>query len=180
MSMNGAKPNPKSILKTLFAFPVTLAAIVLAVVLVSAASFGSVDLIQLNLKFLEGVEQNELDDLFVGFLLIGAALIIDLFSRAHRHRIEIERQRLASLQATMRTVQDIFNNFLNNLLLFRLESENALSNESLVLFDSLIQETAAKLRALGDLKSTEEVPMATGSAIGYKPVLTSRAPAPLT
>ena len=87
-----------------------------------------------------------------------------LNKRQKEHYIELQEQRLRVLRATMSTVQDIVNNFLNNLSLFRLEAEDrgALSENSLQTMDALIQETSAKLNALGEPQGTPEKPMAGG------------------
>lgn len=87
-----------------------------------------------------------------------------------KHNLKVQEERVKVLRATMRTVQDIVNNFLNNLQLFQLEAEekNALEPESLVLLDSIIQDTATKLKKLGDLKSTPEKQIAGGVCIDYE------------
>jgi hypothetical protein len=68
----------------------------------------------------------------------------------------------------MRTVQHIINNALNNLLLFRLEAEEALPPESLVMLDALIDETAAKIAELAALDETPEKYVAGGWVIDYE------------
>jgi hypothetical protein len=65
----------------------------------------------------------------------------------------------------MRTVQDIVNNNLNQLQLLRLEAEGHVSDGTLRLFDETIQNTAAELTALGDMKAFAEKPMASGPGL---------------
>jgi hypothetical protein len=65
----------------------------------------------------------------------------------------------------MRTVQDIVNNNLNQLQMLRLEADGRVSNDTLVLFDKTIQDTAAKLTALGDMKVFAETPMESGPGL---------------
>jgi hypothetical protein len=87
-----------------------------------------------------------------------------------KHNLKVQEERVKVLRATMRTVHDIVNNFLNNLQLFQLEAEdkNALEPESLLLLESIIQDTTTKLKKLGDLKSTPEKQMAGGICIDYE------------
>ncbi len=87
-----------------------------------------------------------------------------------RKKLEVQEERLKVLRATMRTVHDIVNNFLNNLQLFQLEAEekNALEPESLALMDSIIRDTTAKLKKLSDLDSIPEKQMAGGIGIDYE------------
>jgi hypothetical protein len=81
---------------------------------------------------------------------------------------EIGVERLSVLRATMRTVQDIVGNALMSLYLFRADAERAVSAESLALFDGIITETAAKLKAIADLESVVETHMAIGTGIDYQ------------
>jgi PAS domain S-box-containing protein len=80
---------------------------------------------------------------------------------------EIQLQRLRVFKATMRTVQDIVNNLLNSLRLAHLEAEGQLPPEMLMVVDRMIEEAAAKLKALGDLETVQEKEMAVGPGIDY-------------
>ena len=113
----------------------------------------------------------------LGFLLVALGIwrwipkLIEHGELTRRqHKFAVQEERLRVLRATMRTVHDIVNNFLNNLQLFKLEAEEKkiLEPESLALMDSIIQETAIKLKRLGDLDSTLEKQMAGGIGINYE------------
>ena len=77
----------------------------------------------------------------------------------------LQAGQLRVVHVTMRTVQDIVNNCLNQIQLLRLDAEGLVPEESLVLFDVAIQETSARLKALGDLKVFAEKHMAAGGGI---------------
>jgi signal transduction protein with GAF and PtsI domain len=81
------------------------------------------------------------------------------------HEVQLQAERLRVVQVTMRTVQDIVNNCLNQLQLFRMDAEGRLPDESLRLFDNVLQETSAKLRALGDMETFAEKPMEIGTGL---------------
>jgi len=85
-----------------------------------------------------------------------------------RHREEVEAQRLKVFRATMTTVHDIVNNYLANMQLVRFEAEGRLSGETIGLFDSLIDKTAAELRSLSNLQTVKEKEMAIGTGIDYE------------
>ena|ERR1700730_2582207 len=143
-------------------------AILLAVSILAGSWFSNLDLFDTGLREILRIENNELDEFASAFVLIVVGLVIDQLRERQvaRRRAEIEEQRLRVLKATMRTVQDIVNNFLNNMQLFRMEAEDGpLSVESLKLFDDLINETAEKLKALGDSESVVEYKMASGIGI---------------
>ncbi len=79
-------------------------------------------------------------------------------------RLKQEQAKLRLFHATMRTVKDIVNNFLNELQLIRLELEEKVEADSpsLQLLDTLIFETSAKLNALGELKELRETDIGEG------------------
>ena len=81
--------------------------------------------------------------------------------------IEIREEKLKVLKATMRTVQDITGNFLNNLQFIRLEIDKTqtLSPESIKKLDELIQDTSLRINKLGNLEEIREKKMA-GNMIG--------------
>lgn len=80
---------------------------------------------------------------------------------------EIAAQRLAVLQATMRTVHDIVNNYLNSVLV-RDQADGVLPPDSVALFDRLIAETTAKLTALSDLTTVTEESSPAGARIKFE------------
>ena len=80
----------------------------------------------------------------------------------------VQAERLRTLKATMRTVQDIIGNALMSLYEFRGEAEPHVAPQSLEQFDRIIAETAAKLRTLGDLEHVTEAQMAMGPGIDYQ------------
>lgn len=74
------------------------------------------------------------------------------------NEIELQKERLKILKATMRTVQDIVGNFLNNLHFIRLEVEDkkTLSSEALDTLDTLVKDTSSKINKLGNLDTIRE------------------------
>jgi PAS domain S-box-containing protein len=102
-----------------------------------------------------------------------SAIARDITDRKHaemevqRLNDEINLQRLRVFRATMTTVHDIVNNFLNNLQLVRFEAEGRLPDEMLTLFDGMIAEAATKLKTLGDLETVREKQMEVGVGIEH-------------
>ena len=80
----------------------------------------------------------------------------------------VQAERLRIFKATMRTVQDIVSNALMSLSLFRDEAEPNVSPQALELFDRIVRETAAQLKALGDLEHVTDRQMAMGPGIAYQ------------
>jgi hypothetical protein len=153
--------------------PATVIAVLLSAFFLSTTVFvHEIDvlyILSVAVEVLEDLEPYEADDVVVVFLLMSGGMVVDVMiaSRWRKRALEIQQQRLRVFKATMRTVHDIVNNYLNNLQLFRLESETLLPAESLALFDQLLHETATKLQVLGDLDDTPERLMASGPGIDY-------------
>jgi hypothetical protein len=160
----------------LLRFPFTSAAAVFAAIIVLSAGFGDISLIELPLSVMDRIEKHEVNDVVTSFVLVIVALVIDNIRAARREKRGTKRlaeQRVAELQAeqlrvvhvTMRTVQDIVNNCLNQVQLLRVDAEGIVPEESLRLFDEAIQETSAQLKTLGNLDVFAEQPMAVGSGL---------------
>lgn len=150
----------------------TIFALVLVLAIVIAGAVLGVDFIHSELRILERLaDRDRADDVLAAIGLVALGMLIDRRQsrlRARRqHEEEIQEHRLRVLKATMRTVQDIVNNFLNNLQLIQLDMEELMPPETAELFERLIADTAAKLKALGDLQDTPEKPMASGMGIDF-------------
>lgn len=118
---------------------------------------------------------------FLSVLAIWVTTILTLLQRdsinqLHQERLknlqsiretEIQQEKLKVLRATMRTVQDITGNFLNNLHFFKLEIDrnNSLSPESMKRLDQMTQETTMRLNKLANLNEIREKKLA-GDLIG--------------
>ena len=148
------------------AYKNTIAGSIVGVATIVYGFLSDKDVFQYLKGILDYLEHFEIDEFLIAGTMISAGLLLDLVlnKRQKERYIELQEQRLRVLRATMRTVQDIVNNFLNSLVLFRLEAEDkgGLSESSLQSMDALIKETSAKLNALGELQGTPEKPMAGG------------------
>ena len=80
---------------------------------------------------------------------------------------EVQVQRLRVFKATMRTVQGIVNDLLNNLQLVHVEAESELPAGMLTVVEGIIREASMKLKTLGDLETVKEIDMVMGPGIDY-------------
>jgi len=94
-------------------------------------------------------------------------VLIGRWMSGRRNRVHIEAAKLATLKATMRTVQLVVNNFFNHLLMVELEIKDQLRPRALDQLERRVQETFQELKALGDVWVVEEVPFALGPLISY-------------
>ncbi|MEO8450809.1 MAG: hypothetical protein ABI647_13505 [Gemmatimonadota bacterium] len=133
-------------------YPVTTVAVLVAVALVVIASLGTLDILPWNLRFLSGIEHDEVDDLISGFGLVILALAIDRIVADRREvraaQLEAERRRI--VEATMKAVLDIVRDSIRQLEPLRNGAEAGVPPESVLEFDQLLNQTSAKLKRLAD------------------------------
>lgn len=144
----------------------TSAAAAAALITFVLAVIWRIDVFDLPALSIIGIERSEAGQIAIALLLIIPAFFVDrVVTRQRRHEAQLEAERLRVLQATMRTVQDIVNNNLNQLQLLRVEAEGCVPGLTLIAFDDAIHDTAKQLTALGNLKAFVEKPMATGIGV---------------
>jgi hypothetical protein len=154
---------------TLRRFPYTAAAALAAAAFVATVLLADLELVQVEFFVRDPNRRTKADECLLAVAAVAVGFGLDRAADARRRRREAETQaeRLRVLRATMRTVQDIVNNFLNGLQLIRVEAEGAVPPETLELLDSLSRDTAARLKAMGDLESVPVKPTAAGTVIDY-------------
>jgi hypothetical protein len=157
-------------------FPFTFGSVGFAVIVAGVALIGHVNLIEIPISAINRIERGEVDDIVTAWLLVVVALVVDSVRNRRRDEREAKRQieereaerqaeQLRVVHVTMRTVQDIVNNCLNQLQLLRLDAEGLVPEESLRLFDEAIQDTTTKLKELGSLEAFVETQMAIGGGL---------------
>ena len=154
-------------LKTLRDIWATVAGAALALALLWAALVLQLDVIKLDLQLLDRIHQHHIDDLLTAAALFFGGLVVDMVRRRRRRRAELEAQKLRTLKATMRTVQDIVNNFLNNLLLFQMEAQHLLPPDAFDPIEELSRQTFDRLKALGNVEEVREITMGIGLGVDY-------------
>jgi hypothetical protein len=156
---------------TLRRFPLTAMALGVAVTVFAVSAIGNVDFITLPLTFIAGIGHHELDEIALSLVLVVVAFLIDQRTAATREAREtaLHAEQLRVVHVTMRTVQDLVNNCLNQLQLLRMDADGLVPPDTLNHFDAVIQETAAKLTELGNLRSFEETRMASGLGLAVPP-----------
>jgi hypothetical protein len=150
-------------------FPYTSVALPLAFIVLGIAVVWDISGFDLPGVGVIGIQRTEIDAIVIAFLVVIPAFFVDrAVTRQRMHEAQLQADRLRVLHATMRTVQDIVSNGLMSLYLFRTEAEPNVSPQSLALFDSIIAEVAAKLKAMGDLQNVAETEMCMGTGIDYQ------------
>jgi hypothetical protein len=156
----------KGTVRLLRRFPYTSVALALALVVLVSGLFWHINVFELPGVDIIGIEETEAGEIGIAFLLVIPASFVDrVVARQRALEAQLQAEQLRVLQVTMRTVQGIVNNNLNQLQLLRLEAKGHVSNETLTLFDKALEDTAVQLTALGNMKVFAEKPMATGQGL---------------
>ena len=141
-------------------YPYTIGAFVLVLVvyiLILTFDFDIAEVIVESLQYLEAVEA---DEIFLGLIVVTVGVVVDLTRRLQKIQTAaiIERERTAVLRSTMRTVLDIVNNFLNTIMLFKVEAERsgALGPDMLSMMDRTIFQTSEQLKQLASVQTVIE------------------------
>jgi hypothetical protein len=144
--------------------PYTSVALALAVLVLVLGVVWHINVFSVPGAGIVGLEETEIGEIGIAFLLVMPAFFVDrVVSRQRRHEAQLQAEQLRVLRVTMRTVQDIVNNSLNQLQLLRIEAEGIVPDDTLTLFDQTIRNTTAQLTALGNMDAFAEKSMASGS-----------------
>jgi hypothetical protein len=164
-----ADGNGKTLLHR-FPYPYTSVTLAIALIVLAVGLFSNIDVFELPSVVIPGIEPSEMGEIVTAFLLVIPALVVDhIVARQRAHEHELVAEQLRVVLVTMRTVQDIVNNNLNQMQLLRLEAEGHVSDEILTLFDEAVRNTAAELTELGNMKVFAEKAMAAGSGLDVSP-----------
>jgi hypothetical protein len=150
-------------------FRITAVAILLAITVITMASLTTFDLVKMDLAFIQHIEQREIDGLLSGGTLVVVALVTDLWRRRRRHQAELAAKEARTLRATMRTVQDIVNDFIDKVVRFELEQMGNVPPHCFDRLDELIRETYEKLKIVENPDYGQRVNLATtpGSGLAF-------------
>ena len=144
-------------------FPYTSVTITFSLIVLAVGLFSNIDVFEFPSIAIPGIEPSEMGEIVTAFLLVIPAFFVDhIVGRQRAHEQQLVAEQLRVVLVTMRTVQDIVNNNLNQLQLLRLEAEGHVPNDTLTHFDATIQDTAKQLTALANMEVFAERPMDIG------------------
>jgi hypothetical protein len=147
-------------------FPYTSVALGFTLLVTVAAVLWNINVFSIPALSFIGIAETEAGEIGIAALLILPAFFVDrILTRQRMHDSLLRSEQLRVLHVTMRTVQDIVNNNLNQLQLLRLEAEGHVSEATLALFDDSLADTAAQLTTLGNMNTFTEMPLASGSGL---------------
>ncbi|MEM8532263.1 MAG: hypothetical protein AAGF95_15565 [Chloroflexota bacterium] len=141
-------------------YPYTVGALALVLIVYILILTLDFDIAEVIVEALEYLEAIEADEIFLGLIVVIIGVVFDLTRRLQKIQTAamVERERAAVLRSTMRTVLDIVNNFLNTIMLFKIEAERsgALKSDMLSMMDHTIFQTSEQLKQLASVQTIIE------------------------
>ena len=134
----------------------TIIGMVLALTVLFSTLFFKIDLFEIVHGILSGLEEYEADEFIIPVIILS---VFSLFDQVRRQRLKkIEDEKLKIYEAMMHSTHHILNNFLNQMLLFKMSADNTtgFDPEILSLYDMVINDATAQIEALGNIVSVDE------------------------
>lgn len=100
---------------------------------------------------LENIEHYEVDEFVITFLFIFIFYLIDKVRINRLNQIEMEKLKI--YRSMLKSTHHILNNFLNQMMIFKMEAENTSEFDPniLALYDKIINDAKIQIEALGKI-----------------------------
>ena len=131
---------------------ITLIGLLLSIFFWLIIVFFELDLFEIFLDLLERLEVYEIDEVFLPLGLFLMFAFYDQSRKQQLQKIEIEKNNI--YKAMLHSTHHVLNNFLNQMLLFRMEAEDVPSfpPEALDSYDNIMEDAKAQIEALGNVE----------------------------
>jgi hypothetical protein len=110
------------------------------------------DYLKMVVQFLTGFKDHQADRLVFPAAILLFFVITQLLLNNRRDTIELEKARI--YRAMLRSIHHVLNNFLNNMILFKIAAEKTpgFPEDVLSLFDEIIADAEAQIESLGGVE----------------------------
>jgi len=119
-----------------------------------------IDIFRAIINYLNEKQFLHTEKIIFSVVLIIITLLIDQFRNVRRTRRKrrLEQERLNTARATMATMNDLVNNFLNNILLVQMEIEKKepLSDETITMFNNMTSKLSLDMKRINDIDVVAE------------------------
>ena len=119
-----------------------------------------IDLFRLAITYLNQKQFFHTEEIAFSVVLLIVTLLIDQFRnmRKTRRKRLLEQERLNNVRTTMLTMNDLVNNFLNNLLLVKIELEKKvpISDETIKMLNDMTSKLTADMKRINDIDVVAE------------------------
>lgn len=137
-------------------YRLTIIGLVIAVLIGFVSNLVDLDPFDNLVRFFASVEEYELDEIFMGFLVFLVFLTADLLIHQRNQKIEAEKVKI--YKAMIYSSHHIINNFLNQMLIFKMAAEDTpgFDQSILKLYDEIIADAKRQVEALTSITDVSE------------------------
>jgi len=113
------------------------------------------DYLKMFVQFLTGFKDHQADRLVFPIAILLFFIITQLLLNNRRDTIELEKARI--YRAMLRSIHHVLNNFLNNMILFKIAADKTpgFPEDVLALFDEIIADAEAQIESLSSVESID-------------------------
>lgn len=115
-----------------------------------------VDVFESIIEYLSILEHHEADEFVIPLVILALFAFLDQTRRQRLDHVEIEKIKI--YKAMLASTHHILNNFLNQMLLFKMTAEDTpgFDPEVLALYDKIIESASLQIAALGSIGQIDE------------------------
>ncbi len=114
-----------------------------------------IDYLKVFFQFLTGFKDHQMDRLVFPISILLFFIIAQLLLNNRSDTIELEKAKIYT--AMLRSTHHVLNNFLNNMILFKIAADKTpgFPQDVLALFDEIIGDAEAQIESLGNIESID-------------------------
>jgi hypothetical protein len=134
----------------------TLIGFITAVFIVVLSNLYNIDPFDRLVKFFHSLEEYEIDEYFIAGIVFLFFWLVDLLLWKRKQSVELEKTKI--YKAMIFTTHHILNNFLNQMLLFKITAEETpdFDKKILEMYDEIIDDAKKQLDALSSVTDISE------------------------
>ncbi len=142
-------------------YKLTLFGLVLSIFIYFSSIFLELDLFEKFMAFIESMEEFEIDELIIPFLIFVVFLFIDTTRNAWKIRVENEKKNV--YKAMLSSSHHILNNFIYQMDIFKLTAEDTPGFDAKVLafYEDIISNASHQINSLSNVSSIDEFSIRT-------------------
>ncbi len=146
-------------LMRLHKFEYTIISFFISIIIFTSSLIWNLDITENCITFLQSMEMYEIDELMMSIVILIIGLVIDRIRcvKSRSKIMQIQQEQVATMQATMTTVQDIVNNAFNGLQYIKVKAEigEELTPIDFETYDKIIFDTTDKINHIRNLTHIE-------------------------
>ncbi len=142
-------------------YKLTFIGLVFSVFIYISTIFLELNLFDRFVEFLSSIEQFELDEIIIPFVIFFIFLFLD--TRRHSKKVQVENAKLNIYKAMLSSSHHILNNFIYQMDIFKLTAEDTPGFDAKILafYEDIISNASNQIHSLSNLSTIDEFSIRT-------------------